>query len=82
VHTYGQLIAVRLLLGIAEAPFFPGVFYLLSYWYTKKELALRTAVLYSGLVLAKAFSRTARGRNLLRARRFPRVSRLAVAVYH
>ncbi|KAL4871283.1 major facilitator superfamily domain-containing protein [Aspergillus spectabilis] len=56
VHTYGQLIAVRLLLGIAEAPFFPGVFYLLSCWYTKKELALRTAVLYSGLVLATAFS--------------------------
>lgn len=56
VHTYGQLIAVRLLLGISEAPFFPGVFYLLSCWYTKRELALRTAVLYSGLVLATAFS--------------------------
>lgn len=31
-------------------------FYLLSCWYTRKELALRTAVLYSGLVLATAFS--------------------------
>lgn len=30
--------------------------YLLSCWYTKKELALRYAVLYSGLVLATAFS--------------------------
>lgn len=29
---------------------------MLSCWYTKKELALRTAVLYSGLVLATAFS--------------------------
>lgn len=54
--SYQSLIAVRFFLGIAEAPFFPGAFYLLSCWYTKKELALRTAVLYSGLVLATAFS--------------------------
>lgn len=32
------------------------MFYLLSCWYTKRKLALRTAVLYSGLVLATAFS--------------------------
>ncbi|KAF6802278.1 major facilitator superfamily transporter [Colletotrichum sojae] len=31
-------------------------FFVLSAWYTGKELALRTAVLYSGLVLATAFS--------------------------
>lgn len=41
VNNFGQLIAVRILLGIAEAPFFPGVFYLLSCWYTKHELGLR-----------------------------------------
>ncbi|KFY63800.1 hypothetical protein V496_03684 [Pseudogymnoascus sp. VKM F-4515 (FW-2607)] len=51
-----HLIVIRFLLGIAEAPFFPGVFYLLSCWYTRKELALRTAVLYSALILATAFS--------------------------
>ncbi|RDW61675.1 hypothetical protein BP5796_11567 [Coleophoma crateriformis] len=51
-----HLVVIRFLLGIAEAPFFPGVFYLLSCWYTRKELALRTAVLYSGLILATAFS--------------------------
>lgn len=56
VHNYGQLVAIRFCLGFAEAPFFPGAFYLLSCWYTKKEIALRTAVLYSGLVLATAFS--------------------------
>ena len=56
IHNYGQLVAIRFCLGFAEAPFFPGAFYLLSCWYTKKELALRTAVLYSGLVLATAFS--------------------------
>ncbi|KAK0121932.1 hypothetical protein ONS95_010207 [Cadophora gregata] len=39
-----------------RSAFFPGAFYLLSCWYTRKELALRTAVLYSGLILATAFS--------------------------
>jgi len=29
---------------------------MLSSWYTRRELALRTAILYSGLVLATAFS--------------------------
>lgn len=56
VHDFKGLVAVRFILGITEAPFFPGVFYLLSCWYTKKELALRYAVLYSGLVLATAVS--------------------------
>ncbi|KAH8592211.1 major facilitator superfamily domain-containing protein [Bisporella sp. PMI_857] len=55
-QNYTHLIVIRFLLGIAEAPFFPGVFYLLSCWYTRKELALRTAILYSGLILATAFS--------------------------
>jgi MFS family permease len=55
-HNYTGLILVRLFLGVVEAPFFPGAFYLLSCWYTKKELALRTAMLYSGLTLATAFS--------------------------
>lgn len=55
-QNFSHLIAVRFFLGISEAPFFPGVFYLLSCWYTKKELALRFAFLYSGLVLATAIS--------------------------
>ncbi|KAH7345809.1 major facilitator superfamily domain-containing protein [Pyrenochaeta sp. MPI-SDFR-AT-0127] len=56
VHNYPGLIGVRFVLGVVEAPFWPGAFYMLSAWYTRKELALRTAVLYSGLVLATAFS--------------------------
>ncbi|KAL2816545.1 major facilitator superfamily domain-containing protein [Aspergillus granulosus] len=54
--SFGGLIALRLVLGVCEAPFFPGVFYLLSCWYTKKELAFRYAILYSGLILATATS--------------------------
>lgn len=55
-NNYTHLIIIRFFLGVAEAPFFPGAFYLLSCWYTRKELALRTAILYTGLVLATAFS--------------------------
>ncbi|RKK51881.1 hypothetical protein BFJ67_g5839 [Fusarium oxysporum f. sp. cepae] len=54
--TYTHLIVIRFFLGIAEAPFFPGAMFLLSCWYPRKELALRTAILYSGVLLATAFS--------------------------
>lgn len=56
VKSPGELFAVQFILGIIEAPLFPGAVYLMSCWYTRRELALRTALLYSGLVLAQAFS--------------------------
>lgn len=40
------------LIGIVQ----PGCLYFLSCWYTRKELGLRTAVLYSGSLLSGAFS--------------------------
>ncbi|KAK6206541.1 hypothetical protein LQW54_007611 [Pestalotiopsis sp. IQ-011] len=55
-RNYQDLIAIRFFLGIAEAPFFPGAMYMLSCWYPRKELALRTAFLYFGVLLATAFS--------------------------
>lgn len=54
--TYKGIIVVRSFLGIVEAPFWPGTFYMLSAWYVRRELARRTAILYSDLVLATAFS--------------------------
>ncbi|KAF2248079.1 MFS general substrate transporter [Trematosphaeria pertusa] len=56
VHSYGGIIAVRFVLGVVEAPFWPGAFYMLSSWCVFPELALRTAILYSGLVVATVFS--------------------------
>jgi MFS family permease len=53
---YGQLIAMRLTLGVVEAPFYPGAYYILSAWDTRKALALRIAALYSTLILATVFS--------------------------
>ncbi|KAK1961033.1 major facilitator superfamily transporter [Colletotrichum sublineola] len=53
---FGSLIAIRISLGLVEAPFFPGVLFILSCWYTQKELAFRTAVLFSGNLVATSFS--------------------------
>ncbi|KAI1811403.1 major facilitator superfamily domain-containing protein [Poronia punctata] len=56
VTNFGGLIAVRFFLGFVEAVYFPGCLYYLSCWYTRKELGLRTALLYSGALISGAFS--------------------------
>lgn len=38
-----------------EAAFFPGALFLLSKWYTRSELGLRTAILYCGNIISNAF---------------------------
>lgn len=55
VKNYGQLLAVRAILGVAEAVFFPGAIYYLSAWYTKKELGKRIASLYIAQQVGNAF---------------------------
>lgn len=51
-----SLLIVRFILGLVEAPFFPGAIYYLSCWYTKKELGIRMAFLVSGILLSNAFA--------------------------
>lgn len=55
VKSYAQLLAVRAILGIAEAVFFPGAIYFLSAWYTKTELGKRIASLYIAQQVGNAF---------------------------
>lgn len=55
VKTYGQLLAVRAILGVVEAVFFPGAIYYLSAWYTKQELGKRLAGLYIAQQVGNAF---------------------------
>ncbi|KAJ4423747.1 hypothetical protein N0V82_001634 [Gnomoniopsis sp. IMI 355080] len=50
------LLLTRFFLGLTEAPYYPGAVYLLSVFYTRKELATRIAILYTGNVLATAFA--------------------------
>ncbi|KAL3421896.1 pantothenate transporter liz1 [Phlyctema vagabunda] len=55
-NSYGGLVACRFMLGFVEAVYFPGCLYYLSCWYTRKELGLRYAFLYSGSLISGAFS--------------------------
>jgi MFS family permease len=55
VHDFNGLVVTRFFLGFMEAPYFPGALFLLSSWYTRRELATRTAVLYTGSLLSSAF---------------------------
>lgn len=45
----------RFFLGFVEAAFFPGALFLLSKWYTRSELGVRTAVLSCGSLISNAF---------------------------
>jgi MFS family permease len=54
-QSFGGLLACRFFLGFIEAIYFPGCLFYLSSWFTRKELGLRTAVLYSGSLISGAF---------------------------
>ncbi|CCU82889.1 MFS transporter/pantothenate transporter liz1 [Blumeria hordei DH14] len=46
----------RFMLGFVEAAFFPGCMFHLSCWYTRKELAFRTAIFFSGILISGSIS--------------------------
>jgi MFS family permease len=50
------LLLTRFFLGLTEAPYYPGAVYILSLFYTRKEVATRIAILYTGNILATAFA--------------------------
>jgi MFS family permease len=54
VHSYGALIACRLLLGAVEGGLFPGMAIYLTLFYTKQELALRIGYLFVSAAVAGA----------------------------
>ncbi|KAF8496048.1 MFS general substrate transporter [Gautieria morchelliformis] len=54
-HNYAGIMLCRVFIGLPEAAFYPGAIYLLSRWYTRKELAFRSAILYCGLLISNAF---------------------------
>ena len=55
-HDYKTMVICRFLLGITEAPFYPGALYMISMFYTRKEVATRMSIFYTGNMLASAFS--------------------------
>ncbi|OWT36746.1 MFS transporter [Cryptococcus neoformans] len=54
VHNFSGAFVVRFLLGFAEAPFYPGAIYMLSLFYTRREIATRISILYSANIVATA----------------------------
>ncbi|WWC90319.1 uncharacterized protein L201_005252 [Kwoniella dendrophila CBS 6074] len=55
VQSYAGLAVCRVILGFAEAAFLPGAIFLVSCFYTKKQMALRSALFYSGSQIGNAF---------------------------
>jgi MFS family permease len=56
VHNYRGMLLVRFFLGVTEAPYYPGALFLLSMFWTRKEIATRVAILYSANIIATATS--------------------------
>lgn len=54
VQNFGQLVALRVLLGAFEAGLFPGLNVYLTFFYTKRELALRVGYLFVSAAVAGA----------------------------
>ncbi|CCO32097.1 putative transporter C1039,04 [Rhizoctonia solani AG-1 IB] len=54
-HNFIGALLTRFFLGFVEAAFFPGALFLLSKWYKRDELGLRTAILYCGNLSSNAF---------------------------
>ncbi|KAJ2967314.1 hypothetical protein NQ176_g9721 [Zarea fungicola] len=55
VKSFGGLLAVRSLLGLAEGGLFPGITYYITMWYRRHECGLRMAVFFSAATAAGAF---------------------------
>ncbi|KAJ9148269.1 MFS general substrate transporter [Pleurostoma richardsiae] len=56
IRNRGGFLASRLILGFCESGYIPGAVYTLSTWYTKRELAKRTALLFAGMFGGNALS--------------------------
>ncbi|KXJ93592.1 retrograde regulation protein 2 [Microdochium bolleyi] len=55
VQNYATVLAPRLLIGVFEAGFFPGIVYLITIWYSHNERAFRIALVIAFCNLAGAF---------------------------
>lgn len=55
VKTYHHLIVLRIIVGVMEAGFAPGVLLIISSWYRRNEQSKRFAVFMSAAILSGAF---------------------------
>lgn len=55
-HSWGAMMALRFLMGVAEIAYGPGVPFLLSFFYLRNELGLRAGLYLSAAPLANTFA--------------------------
>ena len=55
VHNFSSLVAVRFFLGAFESGLFPGLVYVLTFWYRPEERAVRIAIIVASSSLGGAF---------------------------
>lgn len=55
VDSFGQLVACRVIVGLLEAGFAPGILLIISSWYRPNEQSKRFAIYISAAVLSGAF---------------------------
>ncbi|KAH9843442.1 MFS transporter [Teratosphaeria destructans] len=55
VRTYPQVVVLRFLIGVFEAGFFPGIVYLITFWYPVEERSVRIAFVLASATAAGAF---------------------------
>jgi sugar phosphate permease len=56
ISTWGAAMALRFLMGMFEAGYGPGIPYLLSFFYLRRELGLRIGVFFAAAPLANTFA--------------------------
>lgn len=56
MQNWAGLVAVRLLLGIAEAGLYPGVIFYLSLWYPRHLYQTRVSIFFASATIAGSFS--------------------------
>ncbi|KAK4687117.1 MFS transporter, ACS family, pantothenate transporter, partial [Tremellales sp. Uapishka_1] len=54
--TYQQMLALRFVVGLFEAGYWPALYYILGSWYNKRELGKRNGILQSAVSIAPIFS--------------------------
>ncbi|KAJ6520951.1 major facilitator superfamily domain-containing protein [Mycena capillaripes] len=55
IPSFVSVMYTRFFIGFTEAAFFPGAWFLISKWYTRRELSQRTALLSCGSLISNAF---------------------------
>ncbi|KAI1618774.1 major facilitator superfamily domain-containing protein [Exophiala viscosa] len=55
-QSYTGMVLCRFFIGVVEAPYYPAALCFLSMFYTRKEIATRLAILYSGNIFSTSFA--------------------------